>query len=292
MSDDHNTDSPIQAVRDLLWAINSPELVDLQQNVRHAIANIATDDVDVGNLLTFLKPAGGHRVGRYFERLIQFYLEQICQYDVWAHGLQIHRDGRTVGELDFVFKDQLGVVHHWETAVKFYLHRTEQHSSGSHLVGPNPADQFESKLHRMLNHQLPLGSSVFPNITERHAFVKGRIFYHIDTKTEDVGTLPCALAQNHLRGNWCYESEINRLNERNAATDFRVRILTKPHWLSDDQAESAGANSETMTSVATRIGRHFQQSESPVLLSIMEPDDSHLQEINRVFVVANSWPGV
>ena len=97
-----------QAVEDLRWAINSPFLADHKQT-----AHVAAWDGNVGDateLVEHLLTFDSHRVGRYFEHLVLFYLQNIQRFEILANGLQVRGKQRTIGELDFVFVGDTGHV--------------------------------------------------------------------------------------------------------------------------------------------------------------------------------------
>ena len=84
------------------------------------------------------------RVGRYFESLVQ-YLLQRQGYTIIEQNLQIQEQGRTVGELDFIYENASGVITHLETAIKFFLYHPSMIKQGSHYIGPNPNDTLQTK---------------------------------------------------------------------------------------------------------------------------------------------------
>lgn len=159
---------------DLTWAIASPSLLaDCP-----VVPDFDPDRVDPEHLAAFLAETPGHRVGRYFERLVLYWLQYVRRVEIVAKSLQIREGNRTVGEIDLLFRDEQHRLNHWEIAVKFYLHFQHKNLSGSHFIGPNAADTFERKMERLFGHQLPRSEASFPEVEIRQAFVKGRIFYH------------------------------------------------------------------------------------------------------------------
>ena len=189
-----------QAIRDLEWVLKSPSLLTACPTLPESFASQNLAEAQ-DELHTFLAESSGkneYRVGRYFERLVLFYLKHIRKVEIVANGLQLQEAGRTVGELDFVFRDEVGQLQHWETAVKFYLHFSGSSKCGSHFIGPDSRDNFEKKRQRLFEHQLPLSARRFPDIAEWHAFVKGRIFYHPEHLPPQ--TIPDLLSPGHLRG--------------------------------------------------------------------------------------------
>jgi len=123
-----------QAVQDLLWVINSPSFVG-GPNVA-SIAPLAAEDIDTTSLDDFLAERGPvHRVGRYFEQLVHYWLCYVRGVELLGAGLQIRDGKRTIGELDFVYRDEHGTVVHCEVSVKFFLHHPR--AGTSDFPGPN-----------------------------------------------------------------------------------------------------------------------------------------------------------
>ena len=258
-------------LRDLEWAVTSPFLME---------SPLPLEPFDVGEIELPSTRFNGHRVGYYFESLIEFWLEHVRGVDMIAKGHQVIENGRTLGELDFVFRDTDGQVHHWEVAVKFYLYSSVDNLHGSHFIGPNAGDTFERKRHRLIDHQLPLSRSVFPEIDQRSAFAKGRIFYHPNGTAPE--TLAEGLAPDHLRAIWLRHSELKLLE----SPDTAYRILQKPHWLTNE----SGADLLSFGELNKRLRDHFSEQNHPVLLATMRAQESAWSECSRVFVVSDRWP--
>jgi len=259
-----------QAVADLLWVVNSPSLIEPAD----AVGTLRADDVDAERLTAFLAERPGHRVGRYFEHLVLFWLREIRGLEIIASGLQVQDGTRTVGEIDFVFRDTHG-KQHWETAVKFFLHCPT--GSSSDYPGPNASDNFERKMARLFDKQLRLGESVFPDITRRRAFVRGRMFYHPDVG--EPTERPKRLAADHQRGVWIRESELSWLERQEPA---RGCIANKPQWLAPPVDPQKLV---PVRELIAQLTQHFERSRHPVL--IMLPGT-----VDQMFVVPDSWPQI
>ncbi len=270
-----------EALRDLNWAINSPSLI---ENCTDKLNVQADEDVLAKQLFQFMENRISHRVGYYFESLVHFYLRNMRMVEIVGQRLQIQENCRTIGELDFLFRDEQGELNHWEVAVKFYLYHPEKSVANSHFIGPNAADTFERKMKRLFEHQLPLSEKYFPEVSQRHAFVKGRIFYHPQMPLGD--SLPTLLAANHLRGDWIYLRELEWLNhwEFDAAT-----MLIKPWWLSSTRL---ALTDDVLTRMELRASLqvHFERSNHPQLISLLSEQSSEYIEIRRLFVVHDQWP--
>lgn len=280
--------TPEQAVRDLQWAINSPSLITEEDDAASAVVTDRNFQVDPVDLTAFLSERYSHRVGHYFEQLVHYYLARIRGVEIVAQGLQVFRDGRTLGELDFIYRDESGTLCHVETAVKFYLHIAEENHSHSHFVGPNSADNFERKMRRLLTHQLPLSTEFFPNVTVRRPFVKGRIFYRDEHCRPSY---PQPLADSHLSGLWMRSTELQQLDDLagDQRSACRFQILQKPFWLTV-QAPGDGSQLLNRFELKTVLQTHFCRNRSPRMISVLQRKDDGYCESVRFFVVDERWP--
>jgi hypothetical protein len=305
-----------QEWRDLIWAVNSPSLL------ADGSCSLATAEavdwslVDPDEVVTFVRQEPTHRVGRYFERLLYFYLSRVRQTDIIASGLQIRDDSRTIGELDFVFQDEESrgpgrrpgsLLTHWESTAKFYLWCPNRTVEGSHLIGPNAADTFERKMNRLLQHQLPLGqtqlaaeelqkaraacefSTAVAGVgrVQGQAFVRGRIFYPAEFDGIRSDLTECAhpeqLSSNHLRGIWIRASQLEVLE--GLPFDW-FAFVEKPYWLAPPARFDLSA-----VMVIGQLRSHFRRSRFPRLLACCRcPELSGDADTRHVFVMSDDWP--
>tara|TARA_R110002072_G_scaffold243821_2_gene403125 strand:+ start:120124 stop:120975 length:852 start_codon:yes stop_codon:yes gene_type:complete len=276
-----------QAAGDLIWTINSPSLIRLPTGNGSSSWPVCREsDFDPEELHTWCESHRQYRVGRYFEDLIHFYLLSVRSFEIVEQGLQIEENGRTIGELDFLYRNQNGELCHCETAVKFFLHTPESNDSGSHFIGPNSADNFEKKTQRLFEHQLRLSEVRFPDVSHREAFVKGRIFYHPLTPAPTI--LPELLARDHLKGSWIRESELELLGLSDS--NARFRVARKPHWLAPEQAALADETLLTVDGIRLQLENHFTKKRTPQLVTVLSKNKEQWQESDRVFVVSDQWP--
>ena len=265
-------------IDDLIWTINSPLLVDLTKlGVLHPIQE---SEIDKARLTDFMQKRITTRVGRYFENLVHFWIACHQGHEVIAHSLPIYEGKRTLGEIDFVFRDDQGELNHWEVACKFYL----QNDKDGEFIGPNSRDTLRNKLARMVEHQLPLGKTQFPEIAKQHTLIKGLAFYHWqNTKPLSLGFLN----RLHLNGIWmrAHESQ-NYLTQ----ADGLYRVLKKPHWLAEERPDNAAEGPWQGHQTASMVDAHFARDSRPLLLCKLPSDKDTLPEIARVFIVNNNWP--
>ncbi|QDT28450.1 hypothetical protein Enr10x_37940 [Gimesia panareensis] len=254
-----------RALRDLQWAIESPTLI------TDSAADIQPprlpdfDQIDFRELESFLVPYSRFRIGEYFEGLILYWLERIRGVKIIAQHQQVFENGQTVGEIDFLFEDESGVLTYWETAVKFYLYFPAANRTGSHFVGPNVKDTFEKKIHRLFKHQLPLSQQHYPDVIQRRAMVKGCIFYHPDD--EQPGELPARLVPGHAQASWLRCSELSRLLAPAQNPLFLIR--EKPDWLSPALCSPADPDLLCYDKLQHHLENHFQTSPRPILISVL-----------------------
>ena len=278
-------------LRDLIWAVNSHSLLAAGPDIAGAESghvdawHLDAAQVDPDHLTAFLAETPGYRVGRYFERLILYWLKYIRQVEIIADALQIHDGNRTIGEIDLLFRDEQQRLTHWEIAVKFYLNYPHDGGMGSHYIGPNAADTFERKIERLFVHQLRRSETHVPDVDIRQAFVKGRIFYHPSQQSSQK--LPARLSPDHLRSEWIRSSELDLLS---VARDVSYRILRKPFWLSKDVAHTSAGEAMSPEEMIESLTRKFTAEDRPVLISQLEVDGPELVESNRFFVVPERWP--
>ena len=223
------------------------------------------------------------RVGRYFESLVQ-YLLQRQGYTIIEQNLQIQEQGRTVGELDFIYENASGVITHLETAIKFFLYHPSMIKQGSHYIGPNPNDTLQTKADRLYNHQLPLSKRFYRNATVRNAYVKGIIFY--PSSTELPSDLPSRLSPHHARGSWLYASNLKHLE---SIQDAKFALCHKPHWLAPPIDNNNYKNAALMK---LKLQEHFNTKRHPVMVSCSTFTDNTPTELERIIVVPDEWPNI
>ena len=272
-------------VRDLVWAVNSPSLMDLTSQESVPSRPLKASDVDREHLRSYLTLHFEQRVGRYFEFLILYWIRSIRRCEIVAHSLQLRDGKQTVGEIDLLFRDEQGRLTHWEVACKFYLQLDGRDASATDYIGPNANDTLCKKATRLIEHQLPLGSRYFPEIEMQEAFVKGRIFYHWQTRA-NVSS-PVELATDHLEGRWLRTREVPELLRTNR---LRYRILRKPFWLAEEFADPSDDDILTTDEAAQVFQNHFRSRQSPILISGFRDSTLPVRESERWFIVPDQWP--
>lgn len=239
-------------VRDLAWVILSPPLLYIpngriywppsswflknylscQEWLRHL-------DRSPEPLLERLGELTDRRLGKYFEALMRFWLENNQRYKLIAHNVQVGEKEKTLGELDFIVQDQhLDKFFHWEVAVKFYLGYGETKQLRN-WHGPNRKDRFDKKMDRLITHQTALGETaagrIFlkeQNITLSRSWVilKGQLFYPFQNGNKGESAPPLHVAPEvPTKGWWMTESQFHYCFQESPLVWFE---LNKRNWLS------------------------------------------------------------
>lgn len=191
-------------------------------------------------LLDVLNQLKSRALGHHFEALIGYWLTIISpNYQMLTHNLQLHHDGRTLGELDFIVRDlQSDAVIHLEVSVKFYMGLSPQ-SSQYRWFGPNLKDCLGKKVDHLKQHQTQL-SILYPElipqtIDQRCCCIKGRLFY---PEQESDRSGPDGINLNHLRGVWGEDVAgfVRNNGFEIVPSNSQYLAIKKQQWLSEFSA--------------------------------------------------------
>lgn len=291
---DSASDLTTPAIRHLAWMCQAPQLLKspLTFEPTRYLPDGYTEKLSAWDQRPdlapeLLKEPPPKRLGFYFERLYRVLLENLLGWNVLLQNRQIQSDGRTIGELDFVVHNlSEGRIEHHEIAIKYYLGVREQ--SGKTLwYGPNARDRLDLKTSRILNLQsqrtrLPEAQALLAEagidgpVTSR-IFMPGYLFYPGATKVIAPDSVPA----NHLRGHWCYASQIT-------SSDIHGWVvLNKPHWIGPWR-QNEPPETDMVTTALETIERHS----IPLLFAKLEKNaiSGLWQETGRLFVVPDNWP--
>lgn len=228
------------------------------------------------------------RLGLYFEKLWQFFIDQDPELSLISHNLAIYNNKQTLGEFDLIyFCHQRQCYIHLELALKFYLwHPTAALAADpfSHWLGPNAVDRFDLKLNRLLSHQTRLseteaGQTALQQLNieriQRELALKGRLFYSGSDKIQQPQLHP-----SHPQGYWLHLEEF--IKPQNAVYDWQ--LLTRDHWISPPNTITTPIHHQ---SVSKQLMVHFETYRQSVMLL---RHCRHSQQTHCVFVTHNQWP--
>ncbi len=272
-------------VNDLAWVIASPslmapalpgaEVVSSQWCTRQFQQHyswLTALDANPSPLIHFLAQHPFNLLGKYFEQLLIFWLQQSPFLELLIHNTQIIENRQTLGELDVVFLDLSSQKYfHWEITVKFYLGTIPATGEWQSWIGPNANDTLDKKLNKALHQQLPLAhassakallaSKGIQEVTSK-LFCKGYFFY------PKGGVLPPNFASSdHLRGHWTTVSAFAQTN------DELWQVLPKTNWLGGKGVAS------TRNNIIDQVNNKCR----PLMLKNQENNE-------RWIIVPDQWP--
>jgi len=276
------TDQQVSA--DLRWVLDSPSLITPDPSWFQPC--LPDESWNSHELCEFLQRQHSHRVGYYFENLIQFWLQHSPNTQAVERQIRISNSERTIGELDFAFRDQTGQLHHWEAAVKFYLYSKQPNAAGSHWLGPNAKDYLEKKWKRLREHQLPLAADYFDEPVLSSPIVKGMLFQPF---SETAGPIPAFVDADHLQGHWVHYRNLKDIAKRWPAS--QLIEMEKPFWLAAPLPTFASTSSPFSIEA---WNDHFSNTPDlttrPRLFTVFTAIHSNWEVQIRLFVVPDEWP--
>lgn len=285
------------ALRDLEWVIHSPFL--LKEFPEPDLARHPETEALLVRLRANPEPLLAHlaatqrlNLGRYFEQLIIFWLDNLPSVRLIGSNIPIFREKRTLGEIDLIFLYG-GTAWHWELSVKFYLNIGSP-SAEENFVGPMQKDTLKRKLDRLYGHQLSLPGqaetiAMFTSlgISEITScpWVKGCLFY--PAPYDPAQPTPHRISGQGMRGEWRNRS---RLTET-ALPDFdHFQILEKKRWITP-YFYPGEATAGIVTDLLTEIDRAIEKRPMPYLVHLMkDTGKGKLTSNGQIFITPEGWP--
>lgn len=236
-------------VRDLVWAILSPVLINSNNDNHNPSArwyfeafrliesHLRTLDQNDAQLQEHLSAQKNQRLGTYFERLWSYWLLHNGRYQLLAHNLQVMQDQQTLGEFDFIVHDTVAdQIEHWELAVKFYLGIPPLDDS-KHWFGANTHDRLDLKYQHLVGKQLILsethsGRQICKDfgwdISLRRLVSKGRLYYPWPPAGVPPSP-PVCIDPSHLHGYWITLSAFHQQASQHPQANYLW--LHKAEWM-------------------------------------------------------------
>jgi len=289
-----------QEVADLAWALSSPPLVCsedagcvwLQSDwfdevYQAALPWLLTLDKDPAALVYLLAQQKDHRLGKYFETLWLFWLQNQTRYELVESNLQVIIDGQTLGEMDFiVFDTKQGVFLHWELAVKFYLGLGDTRQQ-SNWHGPGKRDRLDKKVEHLAGRQCVISQR--PEVKQwlqkkglridiNQVILKGRLYYRQGVETTAPVLIPKGGNVQHLRGAWVSVKDLVLLVDNIT----RFRPLVNQGWMANI---STNSKSEIWSKQQLLWAIKNQEVRLPLHVELV----NSLFYNSKLFIVGDSW---
>ncbi len=265
------------------WRLSPSEQVRIRTTLDHWAANPEAGPA-------FLTETPPPRLGLYFERLYDCLMTELLGWEKVLNNLPIRGQGRTLGELDFIFRnpgtDQL---EHHEIAVKFYLGHPAPDGIEPLWYGPNARDRLDLKTRHLREHQSRLTHR--PETVEAldalgidtprisRVIIPGYLFY----PWQEDYPAPVQAPPDHLRGYWLYLEDIGQADIRHWVP------LKKPHWLGPWMQPSP-PEAEPIRAALEQI----RLRETPRLFAelALDRESGCWLEKARFFIVPERWPDI
>ncbi|MEH6823639.1 MAG: DUF1853 family protein [Motiliproteus sp.] len=286
-------------VRDLAWCLSSPAIYrlghpnnNLLGDSKHLWQWLRRLDQQPQPLLDAIAQQRSHRLGIYFETLLEFTLAHHVKPARHFYALAVRQQGRTLGEYDFLFRRRgEAALHHLEVSIKFYLGLPRAQSS-THWVGLNRNDRLVDKVDKMQQRQLRLShlpaarqqlQALGEQVGPCHGLILGRLFYPLEkpTTSPPQGALP-----GHLRGWWLRHSDQRKITTQAQysgvlASPTLLVSLQRQQWL----APLAPAEAQQLASEA--LAAHADSAPGMVARLILTP--LGWREHDRGVLAADAW---
>ncbi len=202
-------------------------------------------------------------IGKQGEFLFSETIKAALDYTILAQNIQINHKKITVGELDYLIKDNTtNKTIHTELACKFYLLKEDQHQQlEGQWIGPNLKDTLLDKVTKFNEHQFPLINHVATkeilsslNISEaieQQYCIKAKLFVPENL----VLNLP-EYYKNCVVGVW---KKVKNLKLKDKAT---YAIPTKREWLLPvDNVENWFSSDD----ISAMINEQISHKKSPLI---------------------------
>lgn len=233
------------ALRNLSWYLSQEDLIKAEALGSHTHIVSNAIDSDSHNyseqLLERLGQSPSHFLGSYVEQLWRHYLETSPRYQLLDHNLQIHGNGKTLGEFDFIVSDKVtGQFLHQEIAAKFYLGLPAPDQQSCLWFGPNNIDRLDIKAAHLATKQLHLSDLEAARIELRsrnidkvttQCILRGRLFLPWNQALRQQCLEMDKLTRHSQKDIWMTFSELRDYATMNAK-DAQFWLLEKQQWLS------------------------------------------------------------
>ena len=282
-------------LNDLRWLLTSPYLIGCHPPLFEKWAAnypswVTSLEKNTPELPAELTDSRKPPIGRYFEKLVFFWLQTQTDIEALHHNIPVTEAKRTIGEFDILFS-AAKLSFHWELSVKFYL-GTDDRTKLHNWIGPMARDRFDIKLAKLSGQQLRLSRNEFGkrclekmgmNQISAHELVKGRLFHPFDDWQKINFIKPIGVNPHHDKGWWLHQDQIEKLLEFDTV---QWALLEKADWFAPIKP-STKVGLRTSAQVVALATKHFTSNANPLLVAAI---NTHGSEVHRGFIQPNGWP--
>ena len=288
------------ALRNLSWYLSQEDLIKAEAlgSNTHIVSNAIDPDSDnySEQLLERLSQSPSHFLGSYVEQLWRHYIETSPRFELLAHNLQVHGDGKTLGEFDFIVSDQVtGEFFHQEIAAKFYLGLPTADQQSCLWFGPNNIDRLDIKAAHLKTKQLRLANldaakaalrNININKVTTQCILRGRLFLPWKEELRKQCQELDQLTQHSQKDIWMTFSELRDYAKTNP-NDAQFWLLEKQQWLSLFTRSDMSMGYEEMFAKLEPLIIH--EHRSVMLKTQRKGKTGLLNDETALFVVPDDW---
>lgn len=201
-------------------------------------------------------------LGKRAEYFFKHQITNSKQYHILKENIQIQKEKRTLGEIDFILEDsKTKKLIHVEISYKFYLYDSDNEGVEiNKWIGPNRNDDLVKKVTKLKSHQFPLlfseiGKAAIPginfNLLEQEVLFKAQLFIPRQLKNKNF----TSINSKSIRG--FYYSYHHFL--KNNHSDNLYYIPSKQDWLAKP---SSNNNWKSFKEVSLEIKKSIENQKS------------------------------
>ena len=202
------------------------------------------------------------RLGKRVERFVSHQLKQDSTISILAENIQIQQEKITVGEIDFILKENQTPIH-LEVVYKFYLY---DEKSGEieieQFIGPNKKDSLLQKLTKLQKQQLPL---IYNKNTEQLLSKLNLNAIEIEQKVLFKAQLflpyNCEIPELKQLNSACVKGFYIPFNDLQILSKYKFYIPSKINWLQEIQTQ---VNWLTFEAFLPKVTTIIEQKTSPL----------------------------
>lgn len=289
------------AYANLEWLLAQPDIANIEAlgaktHAAHQTQELESLDLHARSkdLEQILAAPGSHFLGNYVERLWRFYLDHNPRYQVIKQSLQVHGEGQTIGEFDFiVYDEKCGSAIHQELAIKFYLGLPC--STQTLWFGPRNTDRLDIKTSHLRSHQLqlskdPAAKAALHEIGVKdltsECIIKGRLFLPFNESLRAAITYTDDKTASLQKGLWFRFQEFESWLVQQPA-EQKYHVLQKKQWMSLN-IECGFSTGLDAKALLESIRENITQDARSIMVAL-ESESELANDTTHLFIVPDDW---
>ena len=203
-------------------------------------------------------------LGKRVEAFFRVQIKESDSYEILLENIQIQKEKRTIGELDFILKNtQAETIKHVEVTYKFYLF--DPNVKGDEInkwIGPNRNDDLVKKIMKLSSHQFPLlysqeckeTTQLNTDTIKQEVFFKAQLYIPFNLlKHKFLSINSKAICGYYISFEEFKSSKLNQIE---------YFIPKKQNWLISEKENTTWSSFDA---IQEEIGKTIQEKKSPLV---------------------------